>query len=318
MKDVFLEEIKNRRRKASEVFWKELSLIIIEFLLCLFFSFKWISFFNSGFSFHLSQIILFFLLLFLLQFFFVLNSIVFKNFFSLLKLNFLLSFSLLLPSFLFKLNEVLFSWRGSLLFFLLVFLLLSLTNLLVRRENKNLIKFSWSRLVLKGKFLLNLSLILVIIFPFFLSDHPSLDVFLKKGMDFSLKGTLPVIRVVYPWFDWQMTLEDFSENVYGAKEPGSVILSQKISDYLDEEISVKEKLSKIAKIYLERKISFFSENNLIKFGFLIGIYLLIILPFLCLFSYLTIPLGKILIIALTSLNYLRYSFKDVSKEELGF
>jgi len=318
MKDVFLEEIKKRKRKANEIFWKELSLIIIEFLLCFFFSFKWISFFNSGFSFHLPQVILFFLLLFFLQFFFVLNSIVFKNFLSLLKLNFFLSFFLLLPSFLFKLDEVLFSWRGSLLFFLSVFLLLSLTNLLVRRENENLIKFSWSRLVLRGRFFLNLSLILVIIFPFFLSDHPSIDVLLKKGIDFSLERTLPVIRVVYPWFDWQMTLEDFSENVYGAKEPGSVILSQKISDYLDEEISVKEKLSKIAKIYLERKISFFSENNLIKFGFLIGIYLLIILPFLCLFSYLTIPLGKILIIALTSLNYLRYSFKDVSKEELEF
>ena len=318
MKDVFLEEIKKRKRKANEIFWKELSLIIIEFLLCFFFSFKWISFFNSGFSFHLSQVILFFLLLFLLQFFFVLNSIVFKNFLSLLKLNFFLSFFLLLPSFLFKLDEVLFSWRGSLLFFLSVFLLLSLTNLLVRRENENLIKFSWSRLVLRGKFFLNLSLILVIIFPFFLSDHPSIDVLLKKGIDFSLERTLPVIRVVYPWFDWQMTLEDFSENVYGAKEPGSAILSQKISDYLDEEISNKEKLSKIARIYLERKISFLSENNLIKFGFLIGVCLLIILPFLCLFSYLTIFLGKILIIILASLDYLRYSLKDVSKEELEF
>jgi len=285
-------------------FFKKVFLVALSFLLGTLISFSYLQFLDSG-SFYFSKITLFFLFYFFL-FILAIEAILFKKTIFLAGLSIINTFSLFWLYFLEKIysSKNLFFFSKAFLIesllIIIVFFLFFLGKISIKRKEKLLVNFSFLEVSSPGLFYFSLALTIsfALIFNFSL-----------------LSGKFLWLEGIFHFFKIDLkSSSPFSDLI--SKFYQDPLIVKNLESYLNENLSFKinfeEPISQVIFKIFEKKEPF---------KLLLSLEVLIFLVLFSIFSlirFLVKIFGGIIVELLIGLNLIKKSYKNISKETIGF
>ena len=285
-------------------FFKKVFLVTLSFLLGTLISFSYLQFLDSG-SFYFSKITLFFLFYFFL-FILAIEAILFKKTLLLAGLSIINTFSLFWLYFLEKISSsknLFFFSKAFLiesLLIIIVFFLFFLGKISIKRKEKLLVNFSFLEVSSPGLFYFSLALTIsfALIFNFSL-----------------LSGKFLWLEGIFHFFKIDLK----SSSPFGdliSKFYQDPLIAKNLESYLNKNLSFKinfeEPISQVIFKIFEKKEPF---------KLLLSLEVLIFLVLFSIFSlirFLVKIFGGIIVELLIGLNLIKKSYKNISKETIGF
>ena len=304
------------------VFWKKFVLATVEFLSLFFISSLFLGFLEGFFSpkFSLVWIISLFVFFFFLVF--ALRSLLFRSFSSAFYFSLLDTFAIFSP-FVFDFNLSFVRerikiiqgfWPYSLGAFLVLWLILLIADLKMKRERNLLVKTSWKRISRPGMIYLSLALALFMVFGLFVYNSMGREIF-SENPTLVLKASQPLIKVFFPKFNPQMSLKTFS--IMAFKKNRSEELSLTFSRLLHQRISPSSKMADILSLYFSREMKAIRKSKKAVFGLFLTIFSLLWIA-LRFISYFVSFLGRPFLEMLIAFNFFHRHWLKTTKEEINF